>query len=530
MADIVKALYNCAFTVWNALMKIAMTLFTTSPKLAGGGTPYSTVHTFYNAIADATVPIATVFFIIAIYKSVVSAPPGQQAQRFLHDALRYCIILYIAANMWSIMGYIIDFTDGITGKISATSGYTLSVSGDMENIIDTCLKLPSFELSGEWLEKFWSTIGCSLLFLIGGIVLLFIMVASCLSIISSAFQRILKPLMILPFAGIAIALGAGGHDIYHTKINNKDDYMLDVVKKLNAQGYGKSTFIVAGRLDEVFTTYITDNFIDESEVDEDMFDEFLTETKQIYVDSDVTLNSIIGSHYFMCDKTNKLADKHLYARKYTCPNVLDEILVEKLNVGQTPCQYDDVDFMQIIERNNVAGNVYQRFLDSIPNMIPLLYSRMRWNTLQKAIEELRWNGYGFDVLYPAFNIKNAIADELSSDEIKAEFERLFGDDADEIKKRYLLEVADASQIVLVTEYRTFMKRLLDMRYDSSLRTNLGISMTDDRKHNLQRLYVGCLEQEGLKGAHALKIVFHIAWIRTLDFFRRQAQFSMQAKL
>ena len=52
-----------------------------------------------------------------------------------------------------------------------------------------------------------------MLFLIGGIVLLFIMVASCLSIISSAFQRILKPLMILPFAGIAIALGAGGHDI-----------------------------------------------------------------------------------------------------------------------------------------------------------------------------------------------------------------------------------------------------------------------------------------------------------------------------
>lgn len=318
--------------------------------------------------------------------------------------------------------------------------------------------------------------------------------------------------------------------LYHTKINNKDDYMLDVVKKLNAQGYGKSTFIVAGRLDEVFTTYITDNFIDESEVDEEMFDEFIAETKQIYVDSDVTLNSIIGSHYFMCDKTNKLADKHLYARKYTCPSILEDILIEKLNVGQTPCQYNDVDFMQIIECNNVAGNVYQRFLDSIPNMIPLLYSKMRWNTLQKAIEELRWNGYGFDVLYPAFNIKNAIADELSSDEIKAEFVRLFGDDADEMKKRYLLEVADASQIVLVTEYRTFMKRLLDMRYDSSLRTNLGISMTDDRKHNLQRLYVGCLEQEGLKGAHALKIVFHIAWIRTLDFFRRQAQFSMQAKL
>ena len=111
------------------------------------------------------------------------------------------------------MGYIMTFADGITGKISATGTYTLAVSGDMESIIDSCLEFPEFELSGEWIAEFWSTIGCSLLFLIGGVVLLFIMVASCLSIISSAFQRILKPLMVLPFAGIAIALGAGGHDI-----------------------------------------------------------------------------------------------------------------------------------------------------------------------------------------------------------------------------------------------------------------------------------------------------------------------------
>lgn len=188
MADIVKALYRCSFTIWNSLIGIAMTLFTTSPKTAGGGTPYATVHTFYNAIADATVPIATVFFIIALYKSVISAPPGQQAQRFLQDALRYCMILYISANMWSIMGYLIDFTDGITGQISMTGGYTLSITGDLESIMDECLKLPDFAISGEWFGKFWSTVGCSLLFLLGGIILLFIMVASSLSIISSGFQ------------------------------------------------------------------------------------------------------------------------------------------------------------------------------------------------------------------------------------------------------------------------------------------------------------------------------------------------------
>ena len=213
MIDVVKALYDCSFSVWNTLMTIAMTLFTTSPKTAGGGSPFSTVHTLYRAISDATIPIATVFFIIAIYKTVISTPPEQQLHRFIMDALRYCIILVIAANAWTIMGYIMEFADGITATIGSASGYTLRMSGDLSSIIDSTLKLPNFSISGEWFSDFWSVVGCSFLFLIGGIVLLFVMVASCISMISCAFQRILKPLMILPFAGIAVALGAGGHEI-----------------------------------------------------------------------------------------------------------------------------------------------------------------------------------------------------------------------------------------------------------------------------------------------------------------------------
>ena len=213
MADVVKALYNCAFTIWNALMEIAMTLFTTSPKTAGGGTPYATVHTMFNAISDATIPIATVFFIIAIYKTVVSSPPEQQAQRFLMDALKYCIILFLAAKCWTIMGYVMTIADGITAKMGAVTGYALTVNGDLEAIIDDVTTFPDFELSGEWITGIFSTLGCCFLLLIGGIIIVFIMVASCLSIISSAFQRILKPLIILPFSGIAVAMGAGGHDI-----------------------------------------------------------------------------------------------------------------------------------------------------------------------------------------------------------------------------------------------------------------------------------------------------------------------------
>jgi len=196
-----------------------MTLFTTSPKVAGGGGPYAIVHTIFNAISDATIPIATVFFIIALYKTVVTSPPEQQAQRFLMDALKYCMILFVAANLWSIMGYIMDFADGITARISTATGYTLSMSGDLEDIIEDCLELPEFELSGEWFSELWSVVGCSLIFMLAGVVLLLVMVASCISIVSCAFQRILKPLIILPFAGIAVAMGAGGQDISRSMFN-----------------------------------------------------------------------------------------------------------------------------------------------------------------------------------------------------------------------------------------------------------------------------------------------------------------------
>lgn len=76
METVVKALYNASFTIWNTLMELAMTLFSTSPVTAAGGSPYGTVHSLYNSISAATIPIATCFFVIAIYKSVITSPPG----------------------------------------------------------------------------------------------------------------------------------------------------------------------------------------------------------------------------------------------------------------------------------------------------------------------------------------------------------------------------------------------------------------------------------------------------------------------
>lgn len=215
MEQVPKALYNAAFSVWNTLIGIAMTIFTTGPKTAGGGTPYAVAHQIFTSISDATVPIATVFFLIALYKTVIMSPPGQQAERFLLDAVRYCMVLFLASKCWTIMGYVIDFADGITNQIGAVGSFELSMSGDLETIMHDCLQFPTFDITdiGGYITGCLQTIGCFLLFTIGGLTLVVIMVASCISILSSAFQRVLKPLIILPFSGIAVALGAGGHEI-----------------------------------------------------------------------------------------------------------------------------------------------------------------------------------------------------------------------------------------------------------------------------------------------------------------------------
>ena len=212
MAELIKNLYNVSFYIWNNLIEVAMTLFQTSPKSAGGGSSYGTISGIYNAIASATIPLATVFFIIALYKTLIQTPPEQQAQKFLLDAVKYCIILFIAANLWQIMGWIIDFSDGITSAVGASGSYKLEVNSSLAKYIDESLKFPDFSLTGECIMTYLEKVGCFLIFTISGTTMIFVMVASCISIISSAYQRILKPLIILPFSSIAIALGAGSHE------------------------------------------------------------------------------------------------------------------------------------------------------------------------------------------------------------------------------------------------------------------------------------------------------------------------------
>lgn len=217
-----ESVFNTAYGIWNSLISLAMTLFTTSPTAANASV-YSTCRLMYNAITDISLPVAIVFFLIAICKDVVSSPPDQQVRKFFSDGLKFCILIGILANLWDVMGYIMQIADGVTDKLASNGSatYLMSMSGDLSSVIadvenlapETEIHFTSFGTDLIAFAKEYLEIAMTkLLFFIASIITLAIIVASCISILSSAFQRILKPLAILPFSSITVALASGSHE------------------------------------------------------------------------------------------------------------------------------------------------------------------------------------------------------------------------------------------------------------------------------------------------------------------------------
>ena len=62
--------------------------------------------------------------------------------------------------------------------------------------------------TGTFFKNLFSSVICFLVYLLGGIVTILIYAGSGISIISVAFQRIIKPLIILPFSTIVLGIGA----------------------------------------------------------------------------------------------------------------------------------------------------------------------------------------------------------------------------------------------------------------------------------------------------------------------------------
>ena len=210
----VESVYKAGFSIWNQLIDLAMTLFTTSPTTANGSV-YATAHSLYLAIQSISTPIAIVFFLIAIFRDVVTTPPDQQARRFFGDAVKFGIMIGILTNLWSVMGYIIQIADGVTAALNASATYQMSVSSDLSSVIAEAEKQPENFNIGLWVDYIFTNI----LFFIAALATLVVIISSCILILSSAFQRIIKPLAIIPFSSITVAMGAGSGDANRVMTN-----------------------------------------------------------------------------------------------------------------------------------------------------------------------------------------------------------------------------------------------------------------------------------------------------------------------
>lgn len=224
MGGFVTKIYESSFNIWNTLIDIAMTLFKTSPTSASGSV-YYIAHTCFNAISSISVPIAIVFFILAIIKDVLGTPPEQQARKFIQDALKFGVLVSVLMNLWLFMGYIMQVADGVTDTIGISGTYTLSMSSDLSEVVsEVTTAAPSTSLSYSDVFAFLSNIMTDLKEYIGElkdiIVLQLLLVITAaatfvltlsagFTIINCAFQRIIKPLVILPFSTITIAMAAG---------------------------------------------------------------------------------------------------------------------------------------------------------------------------------------------------------------------------------------------------------------------------------------------------------------------------------
>lgn len=223
-----RTLFEQAYNFWNMFIDIAVTMFIQSPTTANGGNLYNVAHNAYMAIQAISIPLATLCCMFAIIKDIISTPTNQQAKKLLIDLTKLGVLVAVLMNLWTFIGYIFQITDGLTNAISITGNYHLQMDPGLESLIDNVNNLenpinidpwPPSEFGrtlNQWVVEELKILGTKGLLAGGGIATLVINIGAGLTILSASYQRIIKPLVIIPFGAISMALAAGTHEAEQT--------------------------------------------------------------------------------------------------------------------------------------------------------------------------------------------------------------------------------------------------------------------------------------------------------------------------
>lgn len=289
--------------------------------------------------------------------------------------------------------------------------------------------------------------------------------------------------------------------IYNTRLDTKDDYIIDVIKGIGGEGYKDRVYIVYGRVDTVLENYCDEEDLDISELSGDELSAFEKYIETEYLNKElISLCNIEKKKIFLCDKPCKLSKYPLRQfQSYTPKHILNNILgiykeaerLERIKLNEAKINH----IIDVMESCFVFNKTYDAFKMSIDSMVPMAYSQLRWNTLECGIRSLNYDGLGYASLYPSITLRNRFAVYLSSDEIK----EAFGENYDDILKELLNQWTNFAHLLMVTAYKYEFSMLLRMRLSKELRTMGSLTLTDERKYILRNILNTCFENNRAHG-------------------------------
>lgn len=297
--------------------------------------------------------------------------------------------------------------------------------------------------------------------------------------------------------------------VYNTRLDTKDDYIIDVIKNLNEQGYKNRVFVVYGRVDTVLESYCDEEGIELSNLSEDEFERF-----EEYIDTEYLNKELISLGYleekkvYLCDKPCKLSKySSKQYKKYTPDEVLKNI-INKANVFKATektemSKLNKEEINKIIDVMNdcsIFNNAFSTFRSCIDDMLPIQYNLLRWNTLERAIRNLYYDGQGYGSVYPSIILKNCFAKFLNRDELKD----ILNCEYDNVLKELLNQWTNIAHTLMVTSYKLEFSNLLDMRFNYSLRTMKSMTLTDERKYIARNILYTCFKNGTLDGPTVFK--------------------------
>ncbi len=219
-------LYRLAYGILSKILKL-MNFPHVSDANSGGRwiNLWNAAHGCFAVMLEVAIPIATIFFIIGIYKSVIDKAPEEQPKQFFQDVVRYTIILFIISNLFNFLTLITQISDGVTDEVMSVDGMNPTSDAAQSNVYDikydtSPIKTVIDYYSGGMLQKttksyekkpvldFFLDVFEYITLLFGGVATIIIFAVAGYTIIMAVIVRVVKPLAMLPFSTIVVGMAA----------------------------------------------------------------------------------------------------------------------------------------------------------------------------------------------------------------------------------------------------------------------------------------------------------------------------------